>query len=128
MSAKTYTVSDLVAIEQQYSAAWKAANCEQELPEPPNFSDCQFDPRGLVNSLSEVENELAWLKDFLTSCLPGKFRRFAVAAFDLPSHACRPANEQFGRTLMFSHKELGDINIDIIYRNSTIEFEFVWLL
>jgi hypothetical protein len=128
MSTRIYTVSDLITIQREYDDAWKAAKSEAELPEPPNFSGCEFDPCGLVGSLGEIESDLPWLNDFLASCANGKWHRFAVAEFELPIHVRRPATERFGRTLTFSHEGLGDINVDIIYRDSSIQFEFVGLL
>ena len=128
MSAKIYTVDDLLKLMHQFNAEWKAARCEEELPKPPNFSGCALDPIGLIDSLDEVNEEVTWLREYFSAGVTGQFQRYAVAKFDLPIAAyCAEADRHKG-TLIFSHKELGDIFIDISYENSTFELEFVSLV
>ena len=122
------TVSDLVKMTENYDAAWMAAKCIEDLPEPPNFSGHEFDPRGLVNSIAEIECFLPWLRQFLANCQNGNWHRYAVAEFKLPPEVLRSDAEMVGRSLIFSHDGLGDVIVDIRYKERLIEFEFVGLL
>ena len=128
MSTKIYNVDDLLKLMHQFNAEWKAAKCEEELPAPPNFSGCSLDPIGLIDSLDEVNNEITWLREYFSAGVTGQFQRYAVAKFYLPITAHRSVAERHKGTLIFSHKELGDIFIDINYDNSTFELEFVSLV
>ena len=128
MSTKIYTVDDLLNLMHQFNAEWKSAKCEEELPAPPNFSGCSLDPIGLIDSLDEVNDEITWLREYFSAGVTGQFQRYAVAKFDLPIAAHRAETERHKGTLIFSHKELGDIFIDINYEYGTFELEFVSLV
>lgn len=128
-SPKVYTFDDLVALEIEYNRAWKAAKSIEEAIEYRPKLYGEFNPRGLVDYVDDLDEDIPWIKEFFATCPNGKWcgTSYAVAYFELPEYARHPPLEGLG-TIRWYCKPIGDIHIDIDYGANRVALEFVYLL
>ena len=116
MTTNLITVEELEKIVSDNKLAWKLFDETGQGPEPefPVLSG-QFDPSCFVEAARACEAEYPWLPDLLKNSGTGKWKYSGFVVFiDESNEADFPVlDSSHSATIVFKHKGLGDVILDI---------------
>ena len=115
MSARVITVEELELILRENKRAWKILSETGKGAEPefPKLSG-EFDPRCLIETAREREQEFPWLCKLLEDCGNGVWKYSGFVVFDKSKVANLPdSGSRITESIWLNHASLGTVILDI---------------